>query len=73
MVITPLDDRTRRSQIVGLRFATLPFGVRGVRDGPDRPSMGSYKLPVDTYGLSLAVLSYLAGPKSVSVRLPRIQ
>ena len=30
--------------------------------------MGSYWLPIDTYGLSLTVLSYVAGSKSVSVR-----
>ena len=31
------------------------------------PPMGSYQLPVDTYGLSLTVGSYLAGSKSDSV------
>ena len=30
--------------------------------------MGSYYLPIDAYGLSLAVLRYLVGFKSVSVR-----
>ena len=37
--------------------------------GPlDNPPMGSYWFPVDTYGLYLTVLSYLAGPVSVSAR-----
>ena len=34
----------------------------------DRP-IGSCQLPIDTYGLPLTVLSYLAGSKSVSARL----
>ena len=32
--------------------------------------MYSYLLLIDTYGLSLTVLSYLAGPKSVSAACP---
>ena len=44
-------------------------GGRGI--GPfDSPPIGSYELPIETYGLSLTVLGYLAGSKSVSIRLP---
>ena len=55
-------------QLLGLGYVGRPgMGLFG------SPPMGSYLLPIDTYGLSLTVFFELAGTKSVSARPTRIR
>ena len=56
-------------------LSTPVLGVHGARRGSglgplDSPPVDSYYLPIDSYGLSLTVLSYLGSSKSVSPARP---
>ena len=55
----------------GRRFATLRFWVREVRMNPcDSSPVGSYQLPIDTYGISLTIFELFSYLQSVSAHPP---
>ena len=61
MVVKLLDNTTWCAQICGRRFATTGLGYVAAGMGSiDGSSMGSYYLSIETYGLSLTVLSYFS-------------